>query len=385
MTKLLEFRENLKLILNRYEAFIIPIGKFLLAFFVLSVINGQMGYMNRLDNVALVLIVALTCSFLPLGVQIFFGAVFSLVHMYALSIEVALVGLCMYLLIFVLFFRFRPKDSVVVLLTPLLFYLKIPYVMPIAMGLLGGPGAAVSVSCGVVVYYLNYSVVNNATTISTMGGDEAVAKIRLIIDSAVANKEMLVVVVAFAVTTLTVYFLRRLAMEYSWTIAIVSGAMLNLVILMLGDLVYDINISVIGAILGGIVAMAVGKVIEFFRFCVDYRRTEKVQFEDDEYFYYVTAVPKMTVAAPAKTIKRINSTNAPTRSVTTERTIGGQGRSRYSSGGEQAVGGNNVRSSAYNRSGERLVTGRSVTINGQMTSSRRTIGDGGVDDYEEIF
>ncbi len=385
MTKLLELRENLKLILNRYEAFIIPIGKFLLAFFVLSVINGQMGYMNRLDNAALVLIVALTCSFLPVGAQIFFGAIFSLAHMYALSIEVALVGLCIYMLIFILFFRFGPKDSLVVLLTPLLFFLKVPYVMPIAMGLLGGPASAVSVGCGVVVYYLNYSVANNATTISTMGGDEAIAKIRLIVDSAVVNKEMLIVVVAFAVTTLAVYFLRRLAMEYSWTIAIVSGAMLNLVILMLGDLIYDVNISVIGAILGGIVAIAVGKIIEFFRFCVDYRRTEKVQFEDDEYFYYVTAVPKMMVAAPAKTVKRINSATAPTRSVTTERTVTGQGRNGYGSAREQSGIGNSVRSSTYNRNSERPGSSRSMTINGQMTSSHRNTEAGTADDYEEIF
>ena len=32
-----------------------------------------------------------------------------------------------------------------------------------------------------------------------------------------------------------------------------------------------------------------------------------MQFEDDEYYYYVKAVPKMTVAAPEKTVKKINS------------------------------------------------------------------------------
>lgn len=29
-----------------------------------------------------------------------------------------------------------------------------------------------------------------------------------------------------------------------------------------------------------------------------------MQFEDDEYYYYVKAVPKMTVAAPTNTVKR---------------------------------------------------------------------------------
>lgn len=33
--------------------------------------------------------------------------------------------------------------------------------------------------------------------------------------------------------------------------------------------------------------------IEFLCFNLDYSRTEKVQFEDDEYYYYVKAVPKV--------------------------------------------------------------------------------------------
>ena len=32
-----------------------------------------------------------------------------------------------------------------------------------------------------------------------------------------------------------------------------------------------------------------------------------MQFEDDEYYYYVRAVPKMSVAAPNKRVKRFNT------------------------------------------------------------------------------
>ena len=65
MTALLELRENLKKIYSRNEAFILPVIKFLLSFIVLSIINGKMGYMTKLDNMAIVLIVSLLCSFLP--------------------------------------------------------------------------------------------------------------------------------------------------------------------------------------------------------------------------------------------------------------------------------------------------------------------------------
>lgn len=306
MTALLEIREKLKLLYSRGEVFILPVVKFLMAFIVLSVLNGRMGYMTRVDSAAIVLIVALMCSFLPQGAIVLFAVLFSLLHMYALALEVAIVGLIVYLLLFLLFFRFSSKDAVVAVLTPLFCAWGIPYIIPIAAGLLGGPASVVSVGCGVVAYYLLHTVTESASTISTMDSADIAAKVRLIIDALLDNKAMLVLVAAFAITVLAVYLIRRMSIDHSWTIAMIAGAMINLMILLVGDLIYETNISIIGAILGNILAIAVAKVLEFFRFCVDYSRTENVQFEDDEYYYYVKAVPKMTVSAPAKTVKRIN-------------------------------------------------------------------------------
>ena len=89
MTELLEIRDKIKHFYSKYEVFILPIIKLLLAFLVLNVLNSKMGYMTKLDNMAIVLIVALMCSFLPNGSIILFGVLFSLLHMYALSLEAA--------------------------------------------------------------------------------------------------------------------------------------------------------------------------------------------------------------------------------------------------------------------------------------------------------
>ncbi|MBR1930617.1 MAG: hypothetical protein IJ833_03945 [Lachnospiraceae bacterium] len=374
MTGLLEFREKIKQLYSRGEVFIIPIIKFLVAFFVLNMVNGSLGYMTRLNNIAIVLIVALLCSFLPNGAIVFFAALFSLLHMYELSMEVALVGLCVFLLVFLLFGRFSAKESLVVVLTPITCHLGIPYVMPVAMGLIGTPASAVSVGCGVVVYYLLMTVVNNATTINAMD-DETTEKIRLIIDGLMNNKAMLVLITAFAITVIVVYLIRRMSVEHSWTIAIIAGVMAELVILLVGDLLYDTNISVLGAILGVILTVMVAKVIEFFRFCVDYSRTEKVQFEDDEYYYYVKAIPKMTVATATNTVKRINTQTrtstasgdgAVRRNVTTERT------GYYQDNAQRGRG-------SYNRRNEHSGNSRSVTINSNMLD-----GDDDIE-YEDIF
>ena len=338
MIVLLEMKERIKLIYSKYEAFIIPVFKFLLAFIVFNTLNSRMGYMTRIDDMTIELITALACSFLPLGLMVLIAAVFSLMHMYALSMEVALVGLCMYLIMYLLFFRFSPKDSLVVVLTPLLFAFKIPYVVPIAVGLLCGPSSLVSVGCGIAVFYLLQTVIDSAPNIRTMGDEAILEKVRMMVESIVGNKAMLVMIAAFAFTVLVVYLIRRMSVDYSWTIAMVAGAMINVVLLLIGDLLYDVNLSVGSVLLGSLLAIVVAKVLEFFRFCVDYSRTEKVQFEDDEYYYYVKAVPKMTVAVPTKTVKRINSqrggesepgmSRQPGRSVETQRTPSNRNGSR---------------------------------------------------------
>ena len=397
MTALLELRENLKKIYSRNEAFILPVIKFLLSFIVLSIINGKMGYMTKLDNMAIVLIVSLMCSFLPTGFMAFFAMMFAVLHMYALSIETAAVGLVVFLLLYLLFLRFTAKEALVVVLTPVLCMLKLPYVMPVAMGLIGTPASCVSVGCGVVVYYLIQTVITNAPTINSMGAEEATAKLRLLIDGMLGNKAMLVMIAAFAITVIVVYLIRRMSVDHSWTIAMIAGVMIEVMILLVGDLMYDTNLSIVSALLGAVVTLIACKIIEFFRFCLDYSRTEKVQFEDDEYYYYVKAVPKMTVAAPTNTVKKINTQRRPAGQQTrtsgqgtrpsgqtyrntahTGRTADGTGRSVVT---ERTPARNGVpygQQGGYR--GHEMSGGRSVTIGGDHTNPQDDS-----DDYEELF
>lgn len=305
MTQLLEIRDNIKNLFAKYDLFIIPVLKFLMALLTLLMINSKLGYMTRLDNIGIVLILSLACSFLPSGAILLFGALVSMAHIFALSPEVAIIIAVIYLLIYLLYLRFTPNESLCIVATPILFVFHIPYVIPVVMGLVGGPASALSVVCGVVVYYALHTVTGNAANVSGNVSD-LMSEIRLIIDSLLGNKQMIVLVVAFAVVTIMVYVIRHLPIAHSWTLAESSGAFFCMLIVLIGGLVQNAGFSVIGILLGCILSFAVGKVIEFFRFCVDYTRTERVQFEDDDYYYYVKAVPKMNVAAPEKKVKNIN-------------------------------------------------------------------------------
>ena len=375
MSNLLEIREKLKLLYSRNAFILVPVLKFMLAYLTICMVNGELGYMGKLDNLGLVLIVSLLCSFLPNGCIILFGAAFSLMHLYELSLEVAIAALAIYLIMFLLFFRMGSKDSVILIFTVLLFALKIPYVIPVAVGLLATPLAAVSVGCGTVVYYMLTNISDNTTIISSMGADEATAKLRLVIDSVLGNRAMIVMIAAFAITIMVVYLVRRMSIDYSWSIAMIAGVIIDLVVLLVGDLIYDTQLSLGMAVLGSIVALVIAKILEFFRFCVDYSRTEKVQYEDDEYYYYVKAVPKMSMSAASKTVKRINTQRRPVRALEEEdddMTIAPPRRVNRSVVTERTGGRNGHTRPSQGRAG-----GRSVTIS-------RDLDEGAADDYEEI-
>ncbi|MCM1262319.1 MAG: hypothetical protein NC313_06315 [Butyrivibrio sp.] len=305
MTTLIVVKQYMKLFYSKYEVYITPILKFLLAFIALILINANLGYRAGINKISIVLIVALMCSFMPMNFIVIMAALFVLLHLYAFSLECTVVVGVVFLLMFLLYFRFSPKDTVAVVLTPLCFLLKIPYVIPLSMGLVGTPASAMSVACGVVSYYMISYVRDNASVLAGMAEEETVARFRIVIDGIINNKEMVVTIAAFAITIILVYIIRRMSIDYAWTIAMVAGALVNIMVILIGDLMFDTNVSVLGAIFGTIISLLLTGALQFFAFHVDYSRAEKVQFEDDEYYYYVKAVPKVTVSRPEKRVKQI--------------------------------------------------------------------------------
>ena len=290
--KLLEIREYIKIFIGRYESYVKPASKFLLTFVALKMINGNVGFATRLTSTAIVLIVSLLASFLPLNFIPIICVLFVLLHLYALSIESAGVVAVILIVLFLIYFRFTPKDTILTVFTPMMYVIKIPYAMPLAAGLVAPPTAMFSTGCGVIVYYILKFFKENRETIESMTSGELLDRFKLVLGGILFNKEMYVAVIAFALTVGVVSVVRRLDVDHSWTIAIVSGTLINILVILLGDLKLGTYISVGTLLISSFFGVIAAYIIKFFLFNLDYSRTEKVQFEDDEYYYYVKAVPK---------------------------------------------------------------------------------------------
>ena len=71
----------------------------------------------------------------------------------------------------------------------------------------------------------------------------------------------------------------------------------------------DIDMGMTKFFISVIISVVLVWVIQFFRLSLNYSGVENLQFEDDEYYYYVRAVPKNNITKADKNIKRYNAHN----------------------------------------------------------------------------
>lgn len=315
MTTLLELKEKLIRFYGKNEIYVKPAIRFVLALFTFLMINNSIGYMKLVSKTPVAVILALVCSMLPVNGLIAIAALVVLADLYALSIEVCLVGLLMFAIIYFIYFRFSPKSGINAVLTPVCFKLHIPYAVPVGSGLLSEAYSVVSVACGTVIYFFIHGVSENASALSDAAEetDSSVSKVVVALNQLIGNKEMYLVLGIFIITTLIVYVVRKLDIEHSWTVAWASGILFEAIGLTAGYILLGISDKVAGVIVGSVISGVIAMIIQFLFFNLDYSRTERLQFEDDDYYYYVKAVPKSLVTEKDKQIKRFNGKNEKER------------------------------------------------------------------------
>lgn len=295
MRTLLALRDSLSRFYGKYDTYIRWVAKCVLAVCAFGGINTGLGQMSRLNNPLLVLGLAVICAFFPTNSIVLVGTGVILGHFYALSAEAALVGGGMLVVGLMLYFGIATRSSVPLIVTMFALALHVPSASAVALGLLGGPLTAVSSIFGTFGYYL-------IKVIGTYGGDlqslaatpaEAlVEKSTVLIDAVIQDREMFLVMLVLAGTLAVVWVIRRMPIKYAWMAASAVGCLLYLSLFIMGASAAGIAINPFSLATDVFSAITVAWLSQTMLFSLDYKRVENVRFEDDEYFYYVKAVPK---------------------------------------------------------------------------------------------
>ncbi|MCL2169410.1 MAG: hypothetical protein FWB74_05225 [Defluviitaleaceae bacterium] len=313
MTQIIELRQNLINLYKKYEVAINYVLKFIAALFVFWRVNTLGMYREELamlfngsTGVAFMLLIAVIFTVSPPTVSLLMVAIVITLQL-TMVVEVAIFVFLLLGLVIIFYARLAPKQSMLILAIIFGFYFHIPYAVVLFAGLYMGLGAIIPVIIGTAVWTMIGSFTDLARAAPVMEEFELMEIPSAFIDIfnqiyyiLTTNLGWVLIGFVFAMMILAVHLISLLSINHSKDIALGIGAAVGLICMMMVQIVADVDLSVLSIFLGSIFSFGIVWVIKFFDKVLDYKRVERVKFEDEDNVYYVKMVPK------------VKSANAPT-------------------------------------------------------------------------
>lgn len=307
MSTLLTIRDTIRNFLRKYDEVASPLLRFILSVILFASINSLFGYSDFLGKGIVIFLVSVICALVTNSVVVFIAGVFIVMNSFNVSLEVGITSVAMFILMYCLYLRMFSHCSWVLMLVPVLYLFKIQYAAPIIVGMFAGMSGIVPMAFGVILYYFSTYVkeISHILNGATAEENKKFQAYEYIIEGFTKNKEMMLLIIVFAVVVAVTFIIYRMSFDYSWYVAIGVGGLSTILFFMVCGMMLDITVSVGAVIAGALVGILVSLVIQACKSMADYARKESVQFEDDDYYYYVKAIPKYNMSGKKKSVKKM--------------------------------------------------------------------------------
>ncbi len=292
MNQISALRDGLGNVYRQHDYWLQPLFRALTALVMFIMIRLRLGGSGMFGSLPVLLAAAIFCAFLPWTAISFFSAALVLGNLFAQSLEMTLVGTLVFLMAGLIQSAFRAKAGILLALLPFFYALHLPYVVVLAAGLTLGALGFIPLVLGTFIYYFLRYVTENAGSIGTTTDvTEMANQYAGIFSGFLANREMLLMAAVVTIGFLTVCIIRNLPANYAFELSVVSGCILMGGLLMAGSAA-DVVAGFSGQLLSLLASLLLGLLYILLFHGADYRGSERLQFEDEEYYYYVKAVPK---------------------------------------------------------------------------------------------
>ena len=292
MNALLIIRDTFRAVYARYGAFLRPVLKLLLAFVMLIAIEKGMGYEAMLAKPAVILAASFVCVLFPWGFISAIAGAYVAGNMFAVSPIMAAATAAFGIMVFVLYYGFKPGTGIIISLIPLMFFFRIPFIMPLVLGLTIGIYSAVPAAIGVIAWQLIHYFAENVSSLGESKDILATSQLTDACRQIMGNKYMLITILAFVLCIGIVSIISNSSIDNSRVLAVSAGTGVLAVLMIFGGVLVGEE-SVFLSIIGLIISYALAFLYVQVFFSADYSRTERLRYEDDDYYYYVKAVPKI--------------------------------------------------------------------------------------------
>ena len=280
MEKLLIYRERLLKFIAARGRYIQSGIRFLSGFILFYAMGRLFGYTDFFASPFFLVMMGIINVFIPTSALslIFYVVIFlQLAHV---SLEVALFFVLAVLLYFLVYQRVFPETRIYLMMAPVFFYFQLPAGIP-------------AILMGTFIYYLATMVSQAVTQLQTGAAHGKIYS--LVAARAIDNKELLLYFGIFCLIVVLITAIRRKGAARSWEVSILVGGAAYVILLFAGGYFANSEVSILAQIGMVVVSIVIAIIIQFLYNVIDYTREETFEFEDEEYYYYVRAVPKVSV------------------------------------------------------------------------------------------
>lgn len=303
MNSYIEMRDKIRKFIAKHGLLMQRIAHAVLAFISFRGISTYFGYSEPLMQMWIILALSAICAFVPMSALALIIAIYMLIDLAALSTQVFLITAAIWFVSYVICKTYQSKQYYHIVGLPIFYQFHLTPVLPMEAGLLGGYSESIPLVCGIVSAFFLRSVRDNAAALAD--DSASVSAIDLLKSGVLANQLFYVYLIALVVMFVVISLIHSLAIRHAWILSGVFGVLCEFVIMLGGYLLLDNRDRIPTLIWSNIATLIIGLITTYLIQDLDYNRTERVQFEDDDYYYYVTAVPKISVADEKKQVRKI--------------------------------------------------------------------------------
>ena len=309
MKRLLKIKEFIKTFYEKYDRYVLGLVRFVFGTLVFMTILYHTGYNATISNPFVAVGLALIAAFLPSYMITVIGALLIAIQFLSVSLEIAVIALIIFVLMLLLYFVFKADKSWMLMLSMMIcLWGFTPAIIPI--GLLISPVETIVLVFGFLTYGLVAIVRKDYSMLSSGGNLSTGARINLLLTDLLSNENFILLLITLSASVLLVSMVRRSKINHAPLVAIVAGDLLFLISFLLGNYFLDISVNVLSLSVGFVLNILATFILIALVLGMDYKRTEEVQFEDDEYYYFVKAIPKVAIPITRKRRENITASGA---------------------------------------------------------------------------
>lgn len=266
--------------------------KAILGVIIFTFVTFNYGVNPLLSKFYVPILMAIVSIFLPIKAIVSLGFVLIGIHLYTFNLLFLVLYVVLIMLMYLLVFRFCADRWWIAFFSVFLFGINIPYIAPLILGLLFGPSIVIPGVLATVLSFFLKNVAFSKTALKNAGNSKDVINdISSAIMKFLKDPAMMAWILIMIVVILTVSIVRTFNINNSKEIAIIVGSVVELIMIFISNAIFKASLPLVFATLLTIISFAIMVVLVWMLYPLNYSETQYVEFYDDDYYYFVKAVP----------------------------------------------------------------------------------------------